>query len=1191
MTKFCLFWVVMLCALLWQFAPLPCQSADDVPRDNTIHPSAEGLFTLPVEKAKLTGGRIKLDAERGIITNWRDRNDFATWRLADVQPGAYDVLLTWSVPDDRAGQFYSVDLDGVYSIRGSAPSTGGFDKFDHQIVGRVLLTKNAHEITFHPGGKVHGELMNLKLIELVPHGKGGAIVEDVPFAPAPLQVPSGFEVELAAGPPLVSHPMLACFDDRGRLLICESAGMNVAGNVLAEALPNEILCLEDTNGDGKFDKRTHFADKMTIPQGIEFHHGWVYVSSPPNFWRLRDTDGDGVADEREILLSGFPNRGMSDDMHGSSLGPDGRLYLAAGRFPHDIRAADGTPIHRGAQPHIVRVKPDGTEPEMFCGAQGNAVGVAFTDAGDMFACGTFLDSDMPGVRDGIIHGIEGAEYPVRGPTSNKPEHKWTGGTLPGLAYLGVVAASDTAIYRGDIFGPEYRGNLFSAMFNTRMVLRQVLERDGGTYRCRNEEFLTSTSPDFRPTDVFEDADGSMLVVDTGGWFIIGCPTSQLGKPQVRGGIYRVRRKDAPKIDDPRGLKIAWDKVSAEELAGLLDDQRFAVRDRAIEVLAFRKDSAAPALQAALSGESTPRTRLNAVWALGRIETPKATAALRMALGDADADVRQASAHMAGLLRDADAVAGLSKLLTDESFPVRREAAASLGRIGKPAAATALLTSLDGVTDRFVEHAVVFALIRVANRDATAAGLTHASSQVRRAALIALDQMDGGNLSREEIAQMLGDDSSLVQRTALEVVSRHRGFAGEITGIAVKWLADPQLSADRQTALRGVLASFVREAPVQKLIADSLARPEIPTAMQLLLLDVVGHSELSNPPAEWQTAILPLLESTDAEVVRQAINALAVFKASVPNEVASVARKSSLPADVRVAAASLAARDGKPLSEELFTFLKSQCQKDVDSVTRLAASRALGGIRPTAKQLVALIELISQAGPLELPALISAFDAETSADMGKQLIAALNKSPGVTSLPAARVTAMLQRFPPEVGAAAEPLLKRIQVDATAQAARINELQATVNGGNAQRGRQVFFGAKAACSACHRVGTEGGNIGPNLAGIGDIRTRRDLLEAIVFPSASFARDFEPVNILTTSGKPYSGIISRQTNDAVFLRTTERAEVRIPREEIEVDGISPSKVSIMPQGLDKTLSTGELSDLIEFLGSQRNRSASAR
>src|SRR5207249_10871046 len=132
---------------------------------------------------------------------------------------------------------------------------------------------------------------------------------------------------------------------------------------------------------------------------------------------------------------------------------------------------------------------------------------------------------------------------------------------------------------------DYQDNLFACLFNLHEVTRHVLEPSGATFKVHDSDFLVSSNPDFHPTDVLEDADGSLLVVDTGGWYKLCCPTSQLSKPDVLGAIYRVRRKGAPKVEDPRGLKLAWGKMKADELVKLFDDERPAVCNRAIEEFA------------------------------------------------------------------------------------------------------------------------------------------------------------------------------------------------------------------------------------------------------------------------------------------------------------------------------------------------------------------------------------------------------------------------------------------------------------------------------------------------------------------------------------------------------------------------------------------------------------------------------
>ena len=437
--------------------------------------------------------------------------------------------------------------------------------------------------------------------------------DGAPRGLAAITVPPGFVVEEVAASPLVERPMLAAFDDAGRLYVCDSAGVNLRGPELSKNPPHRIRVLEDTDGDGRFDKSTVFADKLVFPQGIVWHDGAVFCSSPPSFWRLEDADGDLVADRREELVTGFANTGVADDMHGGSLGPDGRIYWCAGRFPHEIHRPGGPVIHKGTAPLVLRCRPDGSELEVVCGSQGNAVGVAFTREGDMFSSGTFLapNSMGAGLRDAVVHCVDGAEYPVRDRTLN--EHKRTGDLLPPLTHLGVSASSDLMLCRAGALGDGSQGQLYSALFNMHKIVRHNLTRSGATFTCRNEDFLVSSDVDFHPTDVLEDADGSALVVNTGGWFRIGCPTSQVAKPEVLGAIYRVRRVDAGRVEDPRGLQIEWTTLSAEALCGLLADARFAVRDRAVAELAERGTESVSALASVLRAGGDAEASCAAVW--------------------------------------------------------------------------------------------------------------------------------------------------------------------------------------------------------------------------------------------------------------------------------------------------------------------------------------------------------------------------------------------------------------------------------------------------------------------------------------------------------------------------------------------------------------------------------------------------
>ncbi|MBI1915023.1 MAG: HEAT repeat domain-containing protein [Planctomycetes bacterium] len=1006
--------------------------------------------------------------------------------------------------------------------------------------------------------------------------------DQAPKSVPPFTVPPGFVVERVAGPPLVERPMMAGFDDQGRLFVCDSSGFNLlqgTSDLLVKNPPHAIRLLEDTDGDGRFDKSTLFADKMTFPMGALWHDGSLYTASAPNVWRLEDTQGKGVADRRQAFVTRFDFGGNGCDLHGPFLGPDGRIYWANCQRAFAIRQSDGRML-KGKGAGVFRIRPDGKDVEMLCaGGFDNPVEVAFTAEGEAFATvDLFIGYPRPRT-DAIIHCIEGGLFPY-----NRLDRsfKRTGDLLPAMIDLGWVAPAGLMRYRGSAFGAGYHDNLFSTQFNTRRVVRHVLERDGATFRGRTEDFLVSTDPDFHPTDVLEDADGSLLVIDTGGWFLRGCPTSQIAKPEIKGAIYRIRRKDAPKVTDPRGLALKWDTLTPKDLAALLDDARWVVRDRAVHQLGKRSADAVPLLKETIQHARAVRTRRNAVWALTRMDNREARAAVRLALSDKSGSLRLSATNSVGLWRDAEALEQLKKLaVLDELPPVRREAATALGRIGKGGAVPALLEALHAGGDRFLEHAQIYALIRLADRAATLKGLEEASPRVRRAALLALDQMDNGNLTREQVVPLLESADADLQRTALTVVIARPAWADGVADLLRRWLTAKELTEDRRSILQSALLALGKQSVIQEVVANELRRQSTSAPVRLMLLETIAQAPVEKLPSSWHVELQRSLEQTDERILYQAIATVRTRnETGFDDTLTRLGKNPKQSAEVRLAAlGAVAPRLGKP-EPAVFDYLRSQLDTNLPVLTRLAAASALGNLRLDDAQLTGLADAMTSAGAVEIPYLLAAFERSRSLAVGRKLVAALEKSPGLESLSAESLRRTLKDYPAEVRASAARLVKRLQADADKQKARLTELEPALSGGNKAQGRTIFFGAKAACSSCHTVASVGGKIGPDLSKIGSIRTPRDLLESIVVPSASIVRGYEPYVITTKRGRSYNGILGRDTPEAVTLVTTERTEIRIPRSDIEE--IQPNRVSIMPTGLDTQFSRQELSDLIAFLAS---------
>ncbi|MEI8108339.1 MAG: PVC-type heme-binding CxxCH protein, partial [Verrucomicrobiota bacterium] len=367
-------------------------------------------------------------------------------------------------------------------------------------------------------------------------------------------LPDGLTVELVAAPPLVDRPITMAFGNHGELYVGDSSGSNEKVEKQLADKPHRIVRLTDTNGDGIFDKSTVFADKIMLPEGTLWLDGSLYVSAPPHIWKLTDTDGDGVADQRVLWFDGKTLTGCANDLHGPYAGPDGFIYWCKGGFAEQHHTLGNGRTFTSSASHLYRMRPDGSdfEPVITAGMD-NPVDVVFSPTGERFLCGTFLQNPANGKRDGIFHAVYGGVWGKE--HRSLKGHPRTGPLMPVMTQLGPAAACGLEFARLSHWPADWQNNLFATNFNLRKVTRHLLTPDGATFRTTDSDLLSSDQTDFHPTDVIEDPSqsGSLLVADTGGWYKICCPTSQLVKPQVLGAIYRVKQTNPlplPKPDQP-----------------------------------------------------------------------------------------------------------------------------------------------------------------------------------------------------------------------------------------------------------------------------------------------------------------------------------------------------------------------------------------------------------------------------------------------------------------------------------------------------------------------------------------------------------------------------------------------------------------------------------------------------------------
>jgi len=1054
-------------------------------------------------------------------------------------------------------------------------------------------------------------------------------------------LPDDFTVELVARAPLVNRPISIAFDELGRLYATDSSGSSDKGPTQYERKDHRIVRLEDTDGDGRFDKSVVFADKMMFPEGAMFYDGSLYVAAPPQIWKLTDTDGDGVADKREVWHDGKTLTGCANDLHGPYLGPDGWIYWTKGAFAEQrYTLPNGKPFVTRAS-HIFRARPDGSGIEpVLTGGMDNPVGVAFHSTGERFLSCTFVQPGG-GKRDGLLHAIYGGVYGKE--QAALDGHPRTGDLMPVLHHSGASAPCGLTMYRSRVLGADWADNLLACYFNLRKVVRHELLPDGATFKTRDTDLLASDHLDFHPTDVLEDADGSILIVDTGGWYKICCPTSQLAKPDVLGAIYRVRKAGMSKSEDPRGLKLNWPALNPADLAKLLADDRLYVRQRVTHELGKRGESALPVLRDVLVAADVRRltsnaklqtpnskqkseptyvgcypeeTRLAAVWSLARIPGPAAREAVRTALNDTDAAVRHAALHVVSLWRDTNAVGRVESFLdsTSTNAALLRVAAETAGRLGstnllKPLLSTTQLASwwrTNGPAGsetgrRVLLHSLTFALMEVdqpgALREAYAkvtgscgTGLFDTEAVLVTACLTARDQMGDKTLGVDDLvvpfrfASRESPGGRAIQETIVGIWSRRPEWAGELVGHLRAKLAEAHLET-QQGELSAILPRLANAPVIQSLLADTLRdRAAFSAEAHLIALRAMAGAGLKDTPQRWLDELTLVLADTSAPLVRQAaLTARALpwpkgGHAALAEALGHVGRNTGAPADVRVEALAAIPGGLASVDARLFDFLTDAVLPKQLVLTRSAAAGVLAKAKLTGAQQLALADTMKAISPLDAPKLLLAFDKSPNEALGLKLVAALKDSTGLRGLRVDLLKPLLAKYPKPVQDAGAELLASLNADAGKQRAHLESLLPTLTGGDIARGMVVFNSQKAACFSCHAIGYRGGKLGPDLTRIGQVRTEMDLLESIILPSASFVRSYEPFTVVVKGGEDVSGIVRKDAPDEVILANGPETEARIAC--ADVVEMRPGKVSLMPDGLEQALTRQELADLLAFL-----------
>jgi mono/diheme cytochrome c family protein/glucose/arabinose dehydrogenase len=546
-----------------------------------------------------------------------------------------------------------------------------------------------------------------------------------------LQIVPGFSIELVASEPLIQDPVAMCFDPDGRIWAVEMIGFMRNPDGTREGEPvGRIVILEDTDGDGKMDKRTVFMDKLVMPRALALVRDGLLVAEPPHLWFCRDTNGDGAMDEKEEIASSYGDqRNPEHNANGLMWALDNWIYSA--NYTTRFRNINGDWEH---QPTIFRGQ--------WGISQDNYGRLVYNSNSDQFRIDLVPSHYLgrnPNYRTPIGVNVDPIKnqhtFPIRvTPGVNRGYQK--GMLRPDGKLNEFTAACGPVIYRGENFPSEYLGNAFVCEPSANLVKRNILvENDGvvtGHQAYEHSEFLASTDERFRPVNAYNGPDGALYLVDMYHGIIqhrVYLTTylrnqslsRGLEQPTGLGRIYRIVREGTHPSAKPH-----LGKATSAQLVQALSSGNGWQRDTAQRLLIERNDpeSIASIRDVVLHGAS-PLGRLHALWTLEGMESLEAKAVIP-ALQDQDPHVRAAAVRVSEDLfktQERRAVAPeVLKRVGDESSVVSLQLAFTLGEMNSPEGDAALLeiasahsgnpyireaiqTSLGGKELEFVETAL------------------------------------------------------------------------------------------------------------------------------------------------------------------------------------------------------------------------------------------------------------------------------------------------------------------------------------------------------------------------------------------------------------------------------------------------------------------------------------------------------
>ncbi len=949
----------------------------------------------------------------------------------------------------------------------------------------------------------------------------------------------GFQLELLAAEPLVTDPVAIKYDENGLAYVAEMGDYPYSDkshdrpHAEQTSLPlGRIRVLEDTDGDGRFDKSTLFAEEMSWPTGLALWKGGVFVTSTPDIIYLKDIDGDRQADVRRVVYTGFRKFNVQAVINNLQWGLDHLIYGAGSSNGGEIRPgdaldADPVRIRRGD----FRFDPAGKTFEAITG--GARFGNTFDDWGNRFLCDirnpvqqvvlqnrylarNSLLSVRSALHDAAPSGGEVQVFRASPPEAwrvinsqrlaSDPDSTSPNSEKVPAGFL--TSSSGVTVYRGAAYPERYYGNVFVGDVAGNVALRYKLQPRGPSIAAERVygefEFLASTDNWFRPVNFANAPDGTLHVLDMyretieHPWSIPDDIKAHLDlvSGRDRGRIYRlVPARYRRGFTAPQQPRLG--SASAEQLVAELANPNSWWRDTAHRLIFERQDrQCIPHLRRLLAESNSAIARLHALWSLVGLDAIDA-ADIARALTDSSAEVRRHAVRLAEpLLQQSTTLAqAVLDAADDPDRGVRFQTALTLGELENERATHALvrIARRDG-EDNWVRLAILSSL---SNSTATflVELLSHAEFAAGGAGQAMVEQLSH--------AVGLGESNTSIQQVLVAAASDQLSSQPALQAVVVR-----ALGAGLRSTGRDLVQFTSGSSKHAKLLTESLAAAHrvvidrtAPSARRVAAIELVGYDSFDSA----RPTLMALLEAQQPQIIQSAvIDALAGFRHS------------------GVADALLAeyAALTPPLRKKVVQALLAR----YDRLPKLVEAVAQRRVSPT---------LISASQRRR----ILSSDDQAMVELATELFAADAPSP------------------------------RRQVVEKYQAALSLVPDFT-------RGQIVY---RRECRNCHRLGADGFEVGPNLATIRH-RSAADVMLHILDPNREVSPNYMEYAVVTADGRVATGTIVAETAIALTLRGAEDKEQTILRRDISE--ISGTGKSLMPEGLEQKISLQEMADLLAYL-----------